>query len=338
MEANRMKRFKTDFIEGTLSELMDNIQPVLEEKYLSPVRTVNFFVGLVKEKKKISEVLRFLSETYPLEKFPHIKRIKSSKESSSVHVLLCETSVIDRAHLEETLAPVSAHLGPVGALKVPVTAPLTRSQFQDCVALWPVNFHENKLITKLLNGTFFTKSELNTISNYMKEAIKMAKMAKISNQLPVGALLVDPVRGHIVAQAYDMRGCHPLQHCTMVAVDMVARSQGGGMWEYSHDSDFQWTQSDIRDNTSSTDATDKTTGPYLCTGYHMYITREPCVMCAMALVHSRVERVYYGSSDPEGGLGTRHKVHVQPGLNHHYSVFKGVLDAECDQLYEETGT
>jgi len=60
--------------------------------------------------------------------------------------------------------------------------------------------------------------------------------------------------------------------------------------------------------------------------------------CAMALVHSRVQRVYYGSSDGEGALGSRFKVHVQPGLNHHYMVFQGVMKEQCDTLYHREDT
>ena len=55
----------------------------------------------------------------------------------------------------------------------------------------------------------------------------------------------------------------------------------------------------------------------------------------MALVHSRIQRVYYGSSYREGALGSKYKLHTQAGLNHHYQVFKGLLKAQCDKLYDD---
>jgi len=52
-------------------------------------------------------------------------------------------------------------------------------------------------------------------------------------QVPIGAVIVDPVTNSVIARAHDLRkGEHPLHHTTMVAVDLVARSQGGGMWNY----------------------------------------------------------------------------------------------------------
>lgn len=67
---------------------------------------------------------------------------------------------------------------------------------------------------------------------------------------------------------------------------------------------------------------DGSSKPYLCTGFDCYVVREPCVMCAMALVHSRVRRVIYSVPDPEhGALGSALKLHGQKSLNHHYSVY-----------------
>lgn len=66
--------------------------------------------------------------------------------------------------------------------------------------------------------------------------------------------------------------------------------------------------------------------PYLCTGYDIYLVWEPCIMCAMALVHQRVRRVFYAFSNPShGALGSAHRLQGEKSLNHHYAVFRVLL-------------
>ncbi|XP_039070223.1 tRNA-specific adenosine deaminase TAD3-like [Hibiscus syriacus] len=66
--------------------------------------------------------------------------------------------------------------------------------------------------------------------------------------------------------------------------------------------------------------------PYLCTGYDIYLVWEPCTMCAMALVHQRIRRIFFALPNPEAGaLGSVHRLQGEKSLNHHYAVFRVVL-------------
>ena len=71
--------------------------------------------------------------------------------------------------------------------------------------------------------------------------------------------------------------------------------------------------------------------PHLCAGCDIYVTLEPCAMCAMALVHSRVRRLIYALPAPEGGaLGSRYHLHAEKSLNHHFCVLRGALRREAE--------
>jgi len=80
----------------------------------------------------------------------------------------------------------------------------------------------------------------------------------------------------------------------------------------------------------------KECGPYLCTGYWAFLLMEPCPLCAMALLHSRVARIFYGTANRSVGvLGSKAMLHTVPGLNHRYRVWSGILEQECRQAVEE---
>lgn len=67
-------------------------------------------------------------------------------------------------------------------------------------------------------------------------------------------------------------------------------------------------------------------GPYLCTGYYVYMLREPCIMCSMGLVHARAKRVFFCFQNKEyGGLSSVAKLQTVTSLNHHFEVFTGFL-------------
>ncbi|GBP44768.1 Probable inactive tRNA-specific adenosine deaminase-like protein 3 [Eumeta japonica] len=164
------------------------------------------------------------------------------------------------------------------------------------------------------------------------------------------AIVVDPSIQSIVAIALDNRNIHPIQHAAMLAIDNVAKTQNGGAW-VDHDEKREITLRGIDNKVyeylknqypdlkygskpfrSKKDMSDDEVieitdcGPYLCTGYYIYLLREPCIMCSMALVHARVKRVFYCFKNKDsGGLETKVKLQTISSLNHHFEVFTGFI-------------
>ncbi|CAG5121756.1 unnamed protein product [Candidula unifasciata] len=319
-------------------------QPVIADIYLQPVELTDVFVANIEDKKQAARIIKELSVQAPLGDLQHLKRVRSQTgKDVSLQVVLYKAKS-GSCHCPSDNGISVDGLGSRYVVKVPAKPPLTRHQYNQAVQYWPVSFHENKELVSLLSGKHFSEAEVQEIENYMRQAFRLAEISRDKKQLPVGALVVNPVTKTVVAEAYDLRQAgYPLQHAVMVAIDLVAHSQGGGMWKFDgaqvlllRTPLFSDSHPNLKHSLPGGSGDTKTkVEPYLCTGYDLYVTQEPCVMCSMALVHSRIGRVFYGSSQRDGALGSHYKIHCQPGLNHHYSVFKGCLQTQTDQLYQE---
>lgn len=92
------------------------------------------------------------------------------------------------------------------------------------------------------------------------------------------------------------------------------------------DSGIQNGETNTCDSTPASTCDSTPARPYLCTGYDIYLVWEPCIMCAMALVHQRIKRIFYAFPNPNAGaLGSLHRLQGEKSLNHHYAVFRVFL-------------
>ena len=134
---------------------------------------------------------------------------------------------------------------------------------------------------------------------WMRAALDAARGCEASGDVPVGAVIV---RGdEVVATGGNRReaDADPTAHAEMVAIRAAARSLGN--WHLD--------------------------------GCTLYVTLEPCAMCAGALVLARVDRVVFGASDPKAGFaGSLGNLLADPRLNHHPEVAGGVLEDECGEV------
>jgi tRNA(adenine34) deaminase len=136
---------------------------------------------------------------------------------------------------------------------------------------------------------------------FMSEALRLARKAFEKEEVPVGAIVVRA--GRIIARAFNQVEMlkDATAHAEMLAITQAEAAVG------------DWRLSDC----------------------DLYVTKEPCAMCAGALVHVRMRRVVFGCADPRGGAagGTINLLQL-PGLNHHCEIRGGVLDQECAGLLQ----
>lgn len=134
---------------------------------------------------------------------------------------------------------------------------------------------------------------------FMQEALAQAALAQARGEVPVGAVLVRD--GVVISRGSNS----PIESHDATAHAEIAALRAGG----------------------------QSLGSYRLAETTLYVTLEPCVMCASAIVHARVRRLVFGAWDPRaGGAGSLTNVFTLPGLNHRVDVFGGVLMEQCASL------
>jgi tRNA(adenine34) deaminase len=132
--------------------------------------------------------------------------------------------------------------------------------------------------------------------HFMREALRMAQKAYDAGEVPVGAVVVRS--GKVIARAYNQ--VELLKDATAHA-EMLALTQA-----------------------------EAAVGDWRLTDCDLYVTKEPCAMCAGALVHTRIRRVIFGCTDPSAGAaGSVVNLLQMPTLNHRCDVASGILQDEC---------
>ena len=137
---------------------------------------------------------------------------------------------------------------------------------------------------------------------FMRVALEEARLAAEEGEVPIGACVV--CGGEVVSRAHNRRELDrdPSAHAEFSA--MVEAARALDRWRL--------------------------------TGCTVYVTLEPCLMCAGLMVNARVDRCVYGAPDPKGGaLGTLFDVSHDPRLNHEFQVTAGVLRDECAQVLRD---
>ena len=135
-----------------------------------------------------------------------------------------------------------------------------------------------------------------TDEKFMRLALAEADAAAAEGEVPIGAVVVH--EGQVIARAHNRRelDLDPSAHAEFSA--MLAASRALGRWRL--------------------------------TGCTVYVTLEPCLMCAGLMVNSRIDRCVFGAADPKGGaVGTLYDVSHDPRLNHEFEVTSGVLADEA---------
>lgn len=153
---------------------------------------------------------------------------------------------------------------------------------------------------KIANGDFSMTE--NTHEIWMERAITEAKKAASEKEVPIGAVAV--LGDELVGAAFNVRECthNPLGHAELLLIEKLAKKQRS------------WRLEDVT----------------------IYVTCEPCLMCAGAMLQARIPRVVFGCFDPKAGaFGSLYDVSCDPRLNHRIEIVSGILANECAQLLSD---
>lgn len=135
---------------------------------------------------------------------------------------------------------------------------------------------------------------------WMRHALELAKCAESIGEIPVGAVIVDE-NGQLIGEGFNQS---IIKHNPTAHAEIMAIEQAG---QFLHN--------------------------YRLVNTTLYVTLEPCIMCAGAIIHSRIKRVVYGASDYKtGAAGSYINILSRTGINHFTQITSGVLASECSSM------
>ena len=138
---------------------------------------------------------------------------------------------------------------------------------------------------------------------FMRLALKEAHLAYTQGEVPIGAILIDE-QDEVLGKGHNQRELwrSPLAHAEMIAIEEAARRKGG--WRLQ--------------------------------GCTLYVTVEPCVMCAGAVQLSRIDRLVFGAANPKGGaIVSSLALYDIPTMNHYPLITTGILADECGMMMQD---
>lgn len=135
---------------------------------------------------------------------------------------------------------------------------------------------------------------------WMRHALMLAKRAELENEIPVGAVIIDE-NNQIIGEGFNqsISTHNPTAHAEIMAIEQAGKYLNN----------------------------------YRLVNTTLYVTLEPCIMCAGAIIHGRIKRIVYGTSDfKTGAAGSFIDILAYQGINHYADVTGGILADECSVL------
>ena len=140
-----------------------------------------------------------------------------------------------------------------------------------------------------------------THEDFMKQAIALAEQAALQDEIPVGCLIVDPTTNTIIAKSHNLSQHteDATSHAEIIAIRQACKKlKQNRLW-----------------------------------GLDLYVTLEPCTMCAAAISFARLKNIYFGAFDEKGGAVINGiKFYEQPTCHHRPNVKGGILEQECSEM------
>jgi len=289
------------------------LEAVLGVEVTQAVPLIPVLAANIRNKKFTSLFVKKLNDKLPIQKLQHLKRVNSRKIDNvtviSVILWQLDTDNIDvtpetvprRTHQDRlnVLGDIDLDEALEDDLQVFMVAsyqPFTVTQYnqlREADDYWPTNFHPDPQLESQVSASCV---ELGAASLHLEAC-----------QLTGGGRVVTRA-GALVCSGVGDTDLHPLRHTAMVLIDTVAKIQDGRI-------------------EGPSDHVIEGSG-YLCTGCTVYLAREPCHLCAMALLHSRAARVLFIRASGDGALVTRDSLHLRAGINHRYEVFRLVEQSD----------
>ncbi|KAG9509894.1 Phosphatidylinositol glycan anchor biosynthesis class U protein [Fragariocoptes setiger] len=307
------------------------LEPIFDASIISGrLPLVDAIIATIRSKEYIPIALKSISKL-PNHGVKHLKKIRIDECNDTTRCQILIGLSQDDNTLHEIRNQFSSYefFENFHVQQVPATPPRTSLQMDINCKIWPCRYAKSNYLIACIEGTIFNQSKLSTIDAIATATLKsVAEISAKTGEKCSGVTVFSQQKliNSIIVRCSDLQ-TNPLKHAVMVSMDAVARSSAGGCWPIDrHSSRIQCEEFNVKsEQNCPTNPSDHV--PYLCTNYDIFVTEEPCIMCAMALIHSRIRRLFFLDGNKyrlcySDKAISELKMHNLKGLNHRFEAWR----------------